>query len=98
MPEPFPITWIPGAVGPQTIGDAKALALLGQVTAKRNVPLRQGADSKSPVVHSLKQGEKARIVGTFRNKTGRRWSFIEYQDGKIGRALMSAFDPQFPTL
>lgn len=97
-PEPFPITWIPGAVGPQTIGDAKALALLGQVTAKRNVPLRQGADSKSPVVHSLKQGEKARIVGTFRNKTGRRWSFIEYQDGKIGRALMSAFDPQFPTL
>jgi len=98
VPEPFPITWNRGDVGVQKIGDSMALALLGEVKAKRTVTLHQGAASDSPKVGEVKIGANATIVGTFRAKAGRRWCFVEYAPGKYGRALMSAFTPQYPTL
>ena len=97
-PAPFPITWEPGDVGPVDISDTKALAMLAEVTAKRTVPLRQGADSKSPKVGELKQGQRARMVGTLKNRSA--WYFVEVpgKPGTFGRALRSAFWERYPTL
>jgi N-acetylmuramoyl-L-alanine amidase len=50
--QPSPIWWEPGDVGPvkRESDGAVALAMLGEVTAKRTVPLRKDADAKAPKV------------------------------------------------
>jgi hypothetical protein len=97
-PQPVPIPWTKDAIGVQTIGDSKALAMLGELTAARDVPLRQTADSKAPVIHRMKAGDRATCRGTFRSANGTRWDFVEYEPGKVGRALWSAFNERYPTL
>jgi len=96
-PTPSPIWWTPGAIGPQRRAHdgAVALAMLGEVKAKRNVPVRRDADSKSPVVDRISKGETRKIVGTYRGSN--RWVFVEVAPGQYGRALWSAFYERFPT-
>ena len=78
---------------------AIAWAFLGEVTAKRDVPLRRDAHAKADVVHRLKAGDKVQIVGTQVAANRVRWAMIEYAPGKVGRALLSAFEPdRWPTV
>ena len=100
-PVPAPIWWKAGDVGPQRRASdgAMALSLLGQVTAKRDVPVYQSVSS-GIVVARIAAGETARIVGTYRAgpASRRRWNFVEVAPGQYGRALWSAFVERFPTL
>jgi len=103
--QPSSIWWEPGTdwgVQRRSHDGALAIAFEGEVTAKRNVPLRRDAHGSAPVVHRLAAGDKARIVGTYMSTGGKRtspWAFIEYAPGKIGRAPLSAFDPyRWPTV
>ena len=99
-PVPFPITWEPGDIGPVDFGPGKALAMLAEVKAKRTVPLRQGADTKSPKVGELKAGQRARLVGTYKSGNGQGWYVVELPGapGQYGRALRSAFWERYPVL
>jgi hypothetical protein len=98
-PQPMPtVPWNRGDVGVQEIKGAKALAMVGEITARRNVPLRDGASSKSKVLTSMKAHDTAVIVGTIRQPGG-RWAFVQIDEsGATYRAPLSAFSPQFPTL
>lgn len=95
-----PIWWEPGDVGPvrRESDGAVALAMLGQVTAKRAVPVRTHASAKARIVTKLAQGATATIAGTYRAPNGQRWVFVETGDGRYGRALWSAFAERYPTL
>lgn len=101
-PEPSPIWWEPGDQwGPQKRAHDGALAwaFLGEVTAKRNVPIRKDAHANAPVVHRLKAGDRVQIVGTHKAANKTVWAFIEYAPGKVGRSLLSAFEPyRWPTV
>lgn len=101
-PQPSPIWWEPGEDwGPQTRTNdgAIAWAFLGEVRAKRDVPLRKDASPLAEVVHRLKTGDAVRIVGTYKAKNKTVWAMLEYAPGKIGRAVLSAFNPyRWPTV
>lgn len=101
-PQPSPIWWEPGDDwGPQarTHDGAIAWAFLGEVRAKRDVPLRKDASPLAEVVHRLKTGDAVRIVGTYKAKNKTVWAMLEYAPGKVGRAVLSAFNPyRWPTV
>lgn len=103
-PKAAPIWWDPGAVGPQRrpSDGHMALAMLGEVTAKKDVVIRVTANGKAPAIVTLRQGEKRRIAGTTRapDKAGTRWVFIETapNSNEWGRARYSSFNERFPVL
>jgi len=101
-PKAAPIWWKAGEVGAQKRADGFiALAMLGEVTAKKPVTIRTTANAKAPAIVTLKQGEKRRIAGTMRapDNAGTRWVFIETSPGsdEWGRARYSSFEERFPT-
>ena len=96
--KPIPsVPWGRDATGPQRIGDRPALAFLGEVTAKRDVPIRVTATPNGEVFARLTKGSTAAIRGTYRAENGTRWALIE-TNGGVGRALLSAFTGPWPTL
>lgn len=102
--QPDPIWWTPGDVGPQRreSDGAVALAMIGEVTARRRTPIyRNAAMRKTDVIETWTTGTVGKIVGTYirPSKPGKRptrVAFIEI-DGGYGRALLSAFAPTWPT-
>ena len=100
-PEPFPITWGKDATEPIRMGregESLVLPLYGRLTAARDVTIYQGATRKSKVVHKLAQGKTAICRGTHVARDKRKWCFVEYAPGKVGRAYWSAFIERYPTL
>lgn len=100
-PVPFPIDWKRGDVGFGTLGGHPREAFVHEVTAKRETPLRQGADSKSPETHPrIKAGEKAVTVGVVTVPTSgggkASWFLVDVGDGTFPRASASAFTPTLP--
>lgn len=103
-PKAAPIWWEPGAVGPQKrpSDGFVALAMLGEVHAKKPVTIKTTVGATGKDIVTLKQGERRRIAGTMRaqDKPGTRYVFIETEDGsnEWGRARWSSFEERFPTL
>lgn len=99
-PVPDPIWWEPGDIGVQKreSDGALALAMIGEVTASRTVPIRKSAHSKAQIIERWTIGTKGKIVGTHKAANRQRWVFVEVAPGQYGRALWSAFHERFPTL
>ena len=91
------VPWPRDEVGPCTINGRIALAFLGEVTAKRDVPIRYSASAKSEVFARMKIGERATIRGSYRAENGTRWAFVEINGG-VGRCLLSALTGPWPVL
>lgn len=96
-PKPAPsIPWGRDATGPQQLNDRVALAFLGEVMAKRRVPIRYTATSNGEVFATMQQGDKAVIRGSVRQPNASRWALVEINGG-VGRAPLSAFSGPWPT-
>lgn len=95
------VPWDHTDIGPQRMPNGRvALAFVGEVHAKRNVPIRYtvgtGKAKPEDVYVSLEKGKSAIIRGSYRSETGAKWAFIEV-DGGVGRAPLSAFTGPWPT-
>jgi len=95
------VPWDHTDIGPQRMPNGRvALAFVGEVHAKRNVPIRYniepGKAKPEDVFRSLEKGKSAIIRGSYRSETGAKWAFIEV-DGGVGRAPLSAFTGPWPT-
>lgn len=105
-PQPDPIWWTPGVdVGPvkRASDGAVALAMLGEVTTDRTVPIyRNAAMRKEDIIETWTHGTTGKIGGTYLRPNGlgkkpTRVAFVQTSDGGWGRARLSAFSPSWPT-
>lgn len=98
-PTASPIWWEPGDIGPQKRprDGAVAMAMVGQVTAKRDCKLRTDASAKAKVVGKMKQGDTATIVGTY--LAPQKWIFVSVPgiDG-YPRVPATHFFENWPTI
>lgn len=102
-PKASPIWWTPGDIGPQRreSDGAIALAMLGETTAAKKMDLYASVDG--PVIGSLEQGGKAKLVGTYvqppakKRKRPVHWVILEI-DGQFYRARWSSLQERWPTI
>jgi hypothetical protein len=93
---PIPtVSWDTHATGIQQLNGVRALAFLGETTAKRDVPVRMAASGRAKVIATIKAGEIATIRGTFRTAKA-RWALIDLGPKGVGRARLSAFKERWP--
>jgi hypothetical protein len=91
------VPWGKDGIGIHKIGDTNALAFLGQVTAKRDVPVWDHAGKGAKKIGTIAKGKTATARGTFRSGNT-RYVLIDLGDKGIGRASLSAFHEKWPVL